>query len=631
MAGSAIRGAARGATFGFADELAGVAGGVAGLFNGQGVSEGYSAARDAARRQNELDDRTNPASAIVGQLAGGVATLPVGLVGRAAQGAGALTQLLRSGAARGAASGATGGALGGVGDAEGSIEQRLTGGATGGLLGGAAGGVIGAGVSAAAPVAGRVLDGLGLRNPDVAAERQILRALNRDGQTDLPALAQRLDTPEPTALVDVGGRNTVNLGSVAANTPGNAAEVADQFVQARRAARPERMEDAVGSAFGGGQRVDLGDTVDTLQARRATQAAPRYEAAFSRINPTADDVARVLPGIEDPIGQQALARGLRVIEVENVAARLRDPTVEPFNPASLGVTRGENGEMVVENGYRNLRLLDAIKRGYDEIVEDFRDKTSGRLNLDQYGRAVNDARGAYVGNLRDMYQRYGAALDAWGGPSQSLEAIRQGRQSLRLDPDELRRTVSRTDAGNMDFLRLGAGRAVTDMTSDPARASSAARRLLEDQQMQRRIAALVPDSAPRDEFNRVLRRETDYTGVERAVSPRAGSQTARLQAGAEDMANDPPGGMLAALLLGRPIAAGQAALSDVYRRSQGINPSTADALAQRMFNTDTTHNQQLTQALIARLNSDTTDQAQRAAIMGTLLRATGGTAGQQVN
>ena len=78
-----------------------------------------------------------------------------------------------------------------------------------------------------------------------------------------------------------------------------------------------------------------------------------------------------------------MQRGLRVVELEHLA----DGT--PFNPANYGVTRGEGGAFVpVEGQTPNMRLLDAVKRGYDQIVEGFRDpepvacnsmNTAGRL------------------------------------------------------------------------------------------------------------------------------------------------------------------------------------------------------------------------------------------------------------
>lgn len=605
---------------------------LSGPITGEGGGSGY----DAALRRERALDRTfaqdHPAANIAANVAGGIVApgLPIA---PALQGTGLAARLLRSLPTRVAAQGAAGGAAAGFGEGEGGLGARLESAGQGAAIGAVAAPAIAVGANVARRVGGRVLDVAGLRNPDVAADRQILRALERDGVdvATMPPAPQGA----PLTIADQGGRNTVNLAAVAANTPGASMEAADSLVQARRAARPERIAGAVDGALGGGGGTRVADEVDVLRTRRAAEAAPRYEESFRRIVPTDDEIARVLPGVEDPIGQNALQRGLRVIELENVAERLRDPSVAPFDPAQYGVRRGDDGSFVVEDGYRNLRLLDAVKRGYDEIVEGFRDKTTGRLNLDQYGRAVNSARAGFVANLRDMYPRYGSALDAWSGPTQSMEALGRGRRALTMDRDQVSQMVGRLSPSDREFFRLGLGRAVTDAASDPARAASLARRLVEDRQMQARLDAAIPDQVQRSAFQDALRREVEMAAVERAVSPRAGSQTARLTAAGEDMATDPPGGMMLSLLAAgeRGGIGGAAArgLSVLYRRAQGINSSTADALAQRLFSTDAAGNAATIQRLEGLRGRDLAVEAMQRELSARLMRSAGAAAGLNAN
>lgn len=599
MAGSAVRGVTRGVTFGFADEIAGLASGAYNAVAGDGFTPGYERGRDASRRVAALDDATNPGSAIAGQLLGGAATLPVGVVGRAAQGATRVAQVLRSGAARGVIAGATGGALSGFGDADGGIEARLSGAATGGALGGAAGGVLGAGVSAIGPFAGRLLDGVGMRNAGTAADRQILRALSRD-EVNPAALAGRVDTPNPTALVDVGGRNLANLGGVAAQTPGRAVAVADEFVQARRGARPDRIASAVDDGFGGGGGTRVVDEVDALRNQRSTAAAPLYDQAFQANAPDTPELRAIM---NMPIVQQA-------------------------QDASLGFQRmAAQGADIQPN---QMQMLDAAKRGLDERIGATLDPVTNRITpgRGEESRALTQLRDGLVQQL-DAVPEYAAARAAWAGPTQSMDALAAGQRTMRMNPDAVDALVARTSPGNQDFLRLGAGRAVTDMARDPRGASAAARRLLEDRHMQRRIDALIPDQSRREGFNGAMRREVDYAAVENTVNPRGGSPTARLLAGGQDMANDPQGGASAALLADRPMW--RTALHNLYRRSQGINSSTADEMAQRLFSTDTDRNQRIVEALMGRLQTDTMNQQQRAALGAAIMRSMGGASGQQNN
>ena len=177
----------------------------------------------------------------------------------------------------------------------------------------------------------------------------------------------------------------------------------------------------------------------------------------SRIAPTDEEAARVEHFIADPIGQGALQRGLRVIQLEKLADG------EAFNPAEYGVIRGEGGKYELESGVKNVRLMDAVKRGYDEIVEDFRDPRTGRLALNQYGRAVNLVRSAYTNTLRDMYPRYANALDAWGGPSRSIDALQAGRNFLRQEPEEIKRRISTLSTNDQEFYKLGAAATLRKM------------------------------------------------------------------------------------------------------------------------------------------------------------------------
>lgn len=626
MLGSAARGIARGVTFGFADELAGVAGGVGNLVAGDGFSAGYERYRDAARRQNQLDDQTNPISAIAGQVAGGVATLPLNLVGRAAQGAGALAQFGNA-ALRGATSGAAGGAIAGFGEGEGGLANRVGSAATGGALGGALGGTIGAGANVAAGVAGRVLDATGLRNAGRAADRQAIRALNRDG-VDLGALAAPAvgHAADDLALVDRGGANLRNLTAVAANTPGEAQQAADRFVQARRGARPDRIAEAVDNTLGGGGGTRVLDDMDALQGLRSA-SNELFEQAYQRRVPgtvTAD----LQPLVRDPIGQDALQRGMRIMELENMANPATRHT--PIDWEAAGLSRGADGELVLDPRMQNVRLWHAVKMGYDDIVREVMNDPTKRMT--QYERAVNMNRAALVGSLRERIPVYARALDAWGGPTQTMEAMRMGQGALRLNPDVVSAQVRRIgSSSDMDAARVGLGRAITDETRNPATAVGAARRLTEDRNHLRRLEMLVPDNAQRNALLDALRREDAMGQVEQAVSPRAGSQTARLLAGAEDMAVDPPGGMLASLLMGHFGTAARQGVQHVSRLSQGINSNTADQLARVLLSTDQAANAATVQRLMRQAQTDQMTAQQRAALAAALMQSLGASASMTAN
>lgn len=640
--GSALRGVVKGATFGFGDELrAGtdaLAQGAGNLIHGSEgrptMGQAYDTSLAANREQDRQDASAHPVANIAGQVVGGAgpmllapelgaARLAAPIITRISPLASELPAWLQTGG-RIVAGGAAAGGVAGFGEGEGGLGSRLESGATGAATGAVVGPVV-HGVTSAVPAAvGRVGQAVGLRNPETAADRQIVRSLDRGGVT-VDEAATRLNAAgdTPTALVDVGGRNVVNLGATAANTPGRSMDVADAMVQSRRELRPDRLTTASDEAFGGGSGTDLPQTRADLREQRS-QASDLYERSF-RIQPTDDEFGRVAPWVNDRIGRDAMQRGLRVIELEHLAEQT------PFRPQDYGVTRGQGGNFVpVEGQTPNMRLLDAVKRGYDEIVEGFRDPTSGRLNLDQYGRAVDSNRRAYRDTLADMYHPYRRALETWAGPSAQLDAIQAGQTAFRTNRDVVADRMTRP-ADEQAAYRLGAGRDFSDRMSDPARASGAARSMLEDRQMQARLGSIL-NQDQLDALNAALRRETDMTAVERAVSPRAGSQTARLMAGGDDMSRDVAGPILTGIrqaVSGHPLQGLGTVANDVITRrlGQGINPATADALANRLFVTDPAGRQRVTDALRNRLMVDEARQAQVRAMTYPVIRALGATAG----
>lgn len=586
-----------GLTFGFRDELAA---GINSMLPGSGT---YSEELSRARGEDAAYARDNPVASTAGNVVGGVIGPGVALRGAQA-GAGLLTRLLRSAPSRGAVAGATGGAATGFGEGEG-LAGRLEGAAAGGGVGAAAGGVLGAGLNIGARIGGRALDVAGLRNSEVAADRQILRALSRDG-VDPAALASRVQQAPPESIIaDLGGRNTVGLAAVAGNTPGDAMQAADRVVQLRRAGAPDRIAQASDAAFGGGSGTGVADEAASLRQTRTATAQPLYERAFAQPAPDSPALREIM---DLPIVRQSVDASMAN---QRMAAVGRG---EAFDPSPM-------------------RVLDAAKRGLDERIGATLDPVTGRIipGRGEENQALTALRNRLVQEL-DTVPDYAAARAAWAGPTASMDAMDLGQRSLRMNRDTLATAAGRLGPSDQDFLRLGAGRAVTDMASDPARAAGAARRLTEDAQMQARLETLIPDPAQRATLVAALQREVQTASTNAAISPRAGSQTARLLAGADDMAVDPPGGLVMSLLnAGRQGGVGGAVsqgLSALYRRGQGINSSTADSLAARLMSMDPTQNAATATRLTERQQRDLVEAGMRQDFMARLLRGVGGAAAQ---
>lgn len=622
--GVAARGVVRGATMGFNDELKGAVAGIGGLFTGEGVGPAYERGRDAARAVDAADQAAQPVANVAGQVAGGVGSALLAAPAAAATGLTALgaravapiaarlnplmaqvPQWLGT-TGRVLGSGAAGGGVAGFGEGQGGFNERLENAAEGGALGAAAGGVLGAGVRIGGAVAGRAGHVLGLRNPEVAADRQVLRSLDRGGVT-LDVAENRLagSGGAPVALVDAGSRNTVNLGATAANTPSAAMDAADAFVQGRRYSRPDRLNNAGDQAFGGGSGASLPAAQAAQDAQRRAAAGPLY------------DQVRNFGPIDDPaIADRLLRLPDNVFTRASTFARL-----DGVDPAPLV----RNGELT---RIPTAADLDLVGQGLGDSIEAARRAGDNALAR-QLTIARQDLAGMADNAIVDPNtgQRiYAEARAAWAGPSAQMEATEAGRTAFRTNRDEVAATMQNSAPDVQDAYRLGAGRDFSDRVSDPQAAPGFVRDLVEDRTQQDRLNALL-QPPQRDALNAVLQRERAMHQVEGAVSPRAGSQTARLQAGGDDMGRDPAGPWLSALgqlTSGQPIAAAGTVLRDQWRRfGQGINPATADALANRLFTTDPAARAQVIQTLRNRLMQDQQTQQRARVVGGRVLQGIG--------
>lgn len=233
------------------------------------------------------------------------------------------------------------------------------------------------------------------------------------------------------------------------------AQVRDVLAQQEQAAMPGgplshilgRLNDAVGENAG------FYGTLDDLARQRSAHAAPLYEKAFQANGIHTDRLAKFL---DDPISREGMRRGLEIQRLEALAQG------KPFNPSDYAITRFNDAGDPVIGTVPNMRLLDATKRGFDEILEGYRDPTSGRLALDQRGRAIESVRKAFIDMLDGLNPDYKAARQAWAGPSQSMNALTMGREALTMDPEILGKQLSNLAESDRDFYRAGAFRALQD-------------------------------------------------------------------------------------------------------------------------------------------------------------------------
>lgn len=350
--------------------------------------------------------------------------------------------------------GAVAGAVGGAGGGEG-LESSVN-----GLLEGAA---VGAGLGAVIPGVARLTgdsigalrNTLGLADQQRIAEQYLIKKMEQDGFDPAAARAEvrRLQADSlngPATLLDVGPQ-TQRAGRLVEATPGAGSSTLTNFLHDRQAGQGSRIMAGAEQRLG---TSDAAGTIAELEAQRAAAASPLYQEAFEKDfnwSPALDNF------LEDPIMKQAVNRGLRIQRLESAAKG------EKFEPLDYGVTNFNQAGDPIISGKPNMKLLDAAKKGLDDVLEVYRDKTSGRLMLDGEGRAIDGFRRAYVKELDKLNPTYGKAREAWAGPSRSKDAVLAGRDFLRGDFEDMAIRLTDLKPGDLPFFKVGISREIRSM------------------------------------------------------------------------------------------------------------------------------------------------------------------------
>lgn len=404
-----VRMVAQGATFGFADEVAGQ---MNSLF---GVGD-RSSNIDAERSKDDAIQKRMPVTSAALKILGGVmspVTKLAGLAGAAINAPRYVNYALQ------------GASLGGLAGAGESTEGNRGAGA---MLGGGTGALFGTAFPAAAEGVGMLVAKAAdkIQGPVSGAARRMLRALGRDNMTPDDAAARLQELGPDATLADIGP-NMRGLAEASATQPGKSLTAAENLVSSRASGRSERLVQAALDAAGVAH-------VDEAIAKRATMAKPLYEAAFAPQEGTVTTGSKQItsPILDRLLDQPELKAGIR--QGMESLRRQYAVTGEEIAPADYALVRNAQGQFE-RQGKPTLRLLDAAKRGLDLMLQsggkDIRNDKTGLLT--QKGHEIDAMRRTLVNQLDDLSPKdpvsgestYKMAREAWGGPSQTIEALSQ--------------------------------------------------------------------------------------------------------------------------------------------------------------------------------------------------------------
>lgn len=221
---------------------------------------------------------------------------------------------------------------------------------------------------------------------------------------------------------------------------------------------------------------------DQLEAARKQAARPLYDAYenYHPLNPEAmDQNGSIGQFMSRPSVKHGMANALKMAAEQGV------------DPSTLGIVFNEAGDPILSQT-PTWKTLDYIKGGIDDVVENYRDPVTGKLNLDRYGDAANKTRFAFRDAIDQLNPYYAPARAEWAGPSQSIDATWAGRNIFRPDTELTQKRIASLPNSDLPFFRAGVVRAVQDLMGTSSDGIAAVQRVFSQPGMRQKISAAFP-------------------------------------------------------------------------------------------------------------------------------------------
>jgi len=289
---------------------------------------------------------------------------------------------------------------------------------------------------------------------------------------------------------------------------------------------------------------------------------------------------RIQEFLDDPIIKQGINQGLEIQRLDSLAQR------KPFNPKDYAITGYQDDQPVVSK-VPNMQLLDAAKHGLDQMLEEYREKTTGRLVLDRRGRSIDAVRKSFLDELDDVNPSYKAARQAWAGPSQTMDAIKFGEDALlpTSKPRDIEERVKQMSDSDKEFAKLGIANKIRETMQKTSRTGDETRRIIGDDYKRAQIRPFFDNDEDYGKFINALEYEQKMFDTK--------GRTLGNSATASRLSEDQSGDMEQA---GRAVRAGAHAMTGnvlgVMREGLAIakhnglreNPELNAAIARNLYN-----------------------------------------------
>jgi rubrerythrin len=258
--------------------------------------------------------------------------------------------------------------------------------------------------------------------------------------------------------------------------------------------------------------MEHADIVQQLKTAQSAESKGKGAAVYSPY------IARLLT---NPRIQEGIRKGLEIQRNEADAANVR------FDPTDYAVKYDAEGNPQLFKA-PNMRLLDAAKKGLDDIIEQYRDPVTAKLNLDERGRSINQLRVSLLNELDRINQAYKLARSAWAGPAASKGAMAQGEKILSTHPEDVKAIFDEMTPAEQEHYRIGAAQAYLDQISESGVTSAAIRKLSRDENESTARQRLKPIFKTKQQLDNFIEAATGERQIHDAMRDIVGnSATAR--------------------------------------------------------------------------------------------------------
>lgn len=250
----------------------------------------------------------------------------------------------------------------------------------------------------------------------------------------------------PRTAAEAIGRGAQASVTALARRPGTTGAAASRILGDRAANTPYRVVSDFADLTGMNPQGSA-DVIQNLAQTGRAKAGPLYDEAYARQFYITPNVQSIL---DTPSGKQAMSRAIRIIRDER-----KDPT-------ALGFDFDEAGD-VVHIRTPSVQSLDYVKRGFDSVLDDYRNPITRKLELTTASRPivqlVSELREGLISGTGGEFGPYASALRTAGEPIRLEQAFGDAEKLFRNNTSLREFTTRLRDMGEAEQNALVAGMA----------------------------------------------------------------------------------------------------------------------------------------------------------------------------